>query len=221
MAKKNRKKSTFFSDFKAFITKGNIMDMAVGVIIGGAFSAIVNSLVNDIIMPLLNRAMGGNNGVQGLSVVLNGESRFLEDGTVNPKAILWNYGNFLQAIINFLIIALCIFTALRIIINIKKASDKIAEKAKQALVKSDEAAKDGEQVAAQEAVADVAAEVKAEEVKVEEANAEVVSAEEVAEQKESQEDLLKQIRDLLMTMQPKENVDTKATAAKKTTKAAK
>ena len=77
MAKKNKKKSTFFSDFKAFITKGNIMDMAVGVVIGGAFSAIVNSLVNDIIMPLLTLATG--DGVQGLSVVLNGVDKYLAD----------------------------------------------------------------------------------------------------------------------------------------------
>ncbi|MDE5910927.1 MAG: large conductance mechanosensitive channel protein MscL, partial [Clostridia bacterium] len=129
MSKKNKKKSTFFSDFKAFITKGNVMDMAVGVVIGGAFSAIVNSLVNDIIMPLLNLATG--DGVQGLSVVLNGVEKYLEDGSINPEAVLWNYGNFLQTIINFLIIALCIFTTLRIIMNIRKASEKIAEKAKQ------------------------------------------------------------------------------------------
>ncbi|MDE5755845.1 MAG: large conductance mechanosensitive channel protein MscL [Clostridia bacterium] len=228
MGKKNRKKSTFFSDFKAFITKGNIMDMAVGVVIGGAFSAIVNSLVNDIIMPLLTLATG--DGVQGLSVVLNGVEKYLEDGSVNPEAVLWNYGNFLQTIINFLIIALCIFTALRIIMNIKKASEMIAEKAKH------EIKGDAEQAAAQEAVADVAEEVKAddtvvaEEAKTEEVKEEAVAeaVEEVVEQKETQEDLLKQIRDLLATMQQPqkseepaaENAEKKP-AAKKTTKSAK
>lgn len=239
MAKKNRKKSTFFSDFKAFITKGNIMDMAVGVVIGGAFSAIVNSLVNDIIMPLLNLATG--DGVQGLSVVLNGVDKYLADGSINPEAVLWNYGNFLQTIINFLIIALCIFTTLRIIMNIKKASEKIAEKAKLELGKDSVVAEQSEQQAvAQDAVADVAEEAKAEaveEVKIEEKVAEEVKAEEsaeatqemqaveeVVEPKETQEDLLKQIRDLLATMQqPQKSEKTTAakTAAKKTTKSTK
>lgn len=218
MGKQNRKKSTFFSDFKAFITKGNVMDMAVGVVIGGAFSAIVNSLVNDIIMPLLTLATG--DGVQGLSIVLNGVEKYLEDGSVNPEAVLWNYGNFLQSIINFLIIALCIFTTLRIIMNIKKASEKIADKAKQELKGN------AEQEAVQEAVADVAEEVKADDTTAAEAVVEAV--EEDVEQKETQEDLLKQIRDLLATMQQPqkseeavvENVEKKP-AAKKTTKSAK
>ncbi|MCX4362869.1 MAG: large conductance mechanosensitive channel protein MscL [Clostridia bacterium] len=236
MAKKNRKKSTFFSDFKAFITKGNVMDMAVGVVIGTAFSAIVNSLVKDIIMPLLNLATG--NGVEGLSVVLNGVDKYLPDGTINPEAILWNYGNFLQSIINFLIIALCIFTTLRIIMNIKKAKDKIADMAKRDK-KADEQVLTEQTQAAQEAVADVAEEVKEEkpaeeqavvvqDVAPNEVTAEATEsksveqkAEEPVEEKETQEDLLKQIRDLLATMQPQKKSEAKATSAKKSTKSAK
>lgn len=236
MAKKNRKKSTFFSDFKAFITKGNVMDMAVGVVIGTAFSAIVNSLVKDIIMPLLNLATG--NGVEGLSVVLNGVDKYLPDGTINPEAILWNYGNFLQSIINFLIIALCIFTTLRIIMNIKKAKDKIADMAKRDK-KADEQIQTEQTQAAQEAVADVAEEVKeekpaeeqavvAQDVAPNEATAEATEsesveqkAEEPVEEKETQEDLLKQIRDLLATMQPQKKSEAKTTSAKKSTKSAK
>ncbi len=236
MAKKNRKKSTFFSDFKAFITKGNVMDMAVGVVIGTAFSAIVNSLVKDIIMPLLNLATG--NGVEGLSVVLNGVDKYLPDGTINPEAILWNYGNFLQSIINFLIIALCIFTTLRIIMNIKKAKDKIADMAKRDK-KADEQVLTEQTQAAQEAVADVAEEVKeekpaeeqavvAQDVAPNEATAEATEsesveqkAEEPVEEKETQEDLLKQIRDLLATMQPQKKSEAKTTSAKKSTKSAK
>lgn len=236
MAKKNRKKSTFFSDFKAFITKGNVMDMAVGVVIGTAFSAIVNSLVKDIIMPLLNLATG--NGVEGLSVVLNGVDKYLPDGTINPEAILWNYGNFLQSIINFLIIALCIFTTLRIIMNIKKAKDKIADMAKRDK-KADEQVLTEQTQAAQEAVADVAEEVKEEKPAEEQAVAaqdvapnEVTAeakesegieqkAEEPVEEKETQEDLLKQIRDLLATMQPQKKSEAKTTSAKKSTKSAK
>ena len=221
MEKKKRKKSTFFSDFKAFITKGNIMDMAVGVVIGTAFSAIVNSLVKDIIMPLLNLATG--NGVEGLSVVLNHVPKYLEDGTINPEAILWNYGNFLQSIINFLIIALCIFTTLRIIMNIKKASEKIAEKAKQGLDKQ----QTPEETPAQEVVADVAAQETAEPAKEETVAEEtatyaegiVAEADKVLEEvevKESQEDILRQIRDLLMSMKSEEKpaVTKKITATK-------
>jgi large conductance mechanosensitive channel len=81
-------------EFKEFINKGNVMDMAVGVIIGAAFGAIVTSLVNDIIMPLVGFITGGVD-VSGLSVKVG-------------DAVL-TYGNFIQAIINFLIIALAIF----------------------------------------------------------------------------------------------------------------
>ncbi len=226
MEKKKRKKSTFFSDFKAFITKGNVMDMAVGVVIGSAFSAIVNSLVKDIIMPLLNLATG--NGVEGLSVVLNGVNKYLEDGSINPEAILWNYGNFLQSIINFLIIALCIFTTLRIIMNIRKASEKIAEKAKHTF---DSKPEDAPAEAAQEVVAAAAEEEQKqqeqatqdaqpqEEIAAETAPQEV--AEETVEDmqvKESQEDILRQIRDLLLTMQPKEKQSATKQPAKKTNK---
>lgn len=225
MEKKKRKKSTFFSDFKAFITKGNVMDMAVGVVIGSAFSAIVNSLVKDIIMPLLNLATG--NGVEGLSVVLNGVDKYLEDGSINPEAILWNYGNFLQSIINFLIIALCIFTTLRIIMNIRKASEKIAEKAKHTF---DSKTEEVPAEAAQEVVAAAAEEEQQkQEQATQDAQPQEVAAEtaqEVAKEivedlqvKESQEDILRQIRDLLLTMQPKEKQSAPKQPAKKTNKA--
>lgn len=228
MEKKKRKKSTFFSDFKAFITKGNVMDMAVGVVIGSAFSAIVNSLVKDIIMPLLNLATG--NGVEGLSVVLNGVNKYLDDGSINPEAILWNYGNFLQSIINFLIIALCIFTTLRIIMNIRKASEKIAEKAKHTF---DSKPENAPAEAAQEVVA---ADAEEEQQKQEQAAQDAQPQEEVAAEaaqevaketvedmqvKESQEDILRQIRDLLLTMQPKEKQSAPKQPAKKTNKASK
>ena len=167
-----QKKSGFFADFKKFITKGNILDLALAVVIGGAFSAIVNSLVQDIIMPLLTLATG--DGVQGLSVVLNHEPKYLEDGSLNPAAVLWNYGNFLQSIINFLIIALCIFTTLRIFTKIKEAGEKIVKKKEEV---------QPEEVPAETAVAaEVVEEVK-EEVPV-----------------ENSEELLRQIRDLLSEM---------------------
>ena len=84
--------------FKVFISRGNVLDLAVAVIIGGAFGAIVNSLVNDIIMPLVGVIIGGLD-FTGLSI------------TVGSSTIL--YGNFIQAVINFLIIAFSIFLVVK------------------------------------------------------------------------------------------------------------
>jgi len=123
----------FFKDFKAFISRGNVMDMAVGVIVGGAFSKIVTSLVNDIIMPLIALAMGGKS-MSDLSLVLNDQPRYLADGTLNPEALLWHYGNFIQTIIDFLIIALSVFIMIRIVMHLRNAS----EKAKEMLKKEEE-----------------------------------------------------------------------------------
>ena len=85
----------FFEEFKKFISRGNVMDMAVGVIIGGAFTAIVNSLVNDIFMPVLSLITGGFD-IAGMSVSFG----------VGDNAATLNYGAFLSAVINFLLIAL-------------------------------------------------------------------------------------------------------------------
>ena len=103
----------FLSEFKAFIAKGNVVDMAVAVIIGGAFGKIVTSLVNDIIMPLIGLLVGGLN-VTDWKVELKA-AEVLADGTIND-AIYLNYGNFIQMIIDFLIFAFCIFIALKVIL---------------------------------------------------------------------------------------------------------
>ena len=87
-----------WAEFKTFISRGNVLDLAVAVIIGGAFGAIVNSLVNDIIMPLVGVIIGGLD-FTSLSI------------TVGSSVIL--YGNFIQAIINFLIIAFSIFLVVK------------------------------------------------------------------------------------------------------------
>lgn len=92
-------------EFKEFISKGNVIDMAVGVIIGSAFSKIVSSLVNDVIMPLIGIIIGGLDFTK-LSI------------TVKDSAI--NYGLFIQNIVDFLIIAVCIFTAIKILNRFKK-----------------------------------------------------------------------------------------------------
>lgn len=120
----------FFADFKAFISKGNIFDMAVGVIIGGAFSPIVSSLVNDIIMPPLG-LLFGNEDLSTMKAVLRPEV-LDEAGEILTPAVTLNYGAFIAAILNFLIIALVIFTILRAIIKGRERVEKLMSKGKEA-----------------------------------------------------------------------------------------
>ena len=116
----------FFSDFKAFAMKGNVVDMAVGVIIGSAFGKIVTSLVNDIITPLISLAIGKMD-LTGLEIVFRA-------GTVDPATgetvgkVALTYGNFLQCIIDFFVIALSLFLFLRIMMNIKKKMEEASAK---------------------------------------------------------------------------------------------
>ena len=105
----------FMSEFKKFIARGNVMDMAVGIIIGGAFTAIVTSLVDDILMPVLSLIVGGFD-FNALCIVL-GEG---ED------AATLNYGSFIAAIINFLLISVVIFMLIK---GINKLSVKNEEPA--------------------------------------------------------------------------------------------
>lgn len=109
----------FLADFKAFAMKGNIVDMAVGVIIGGAFGKIVTSLVNDIIMPVVGLATGGVNFTE-LKATLH--DAVLDPATqeVVKEAVMLNYGMFIQNIVDFLIIAFSIFMALKVIVKFKK-----------------------------------------------------------------------------------------------------
>lgn len=99
------------NEFKNFIAKGNVMDMAVGIIIGAAFTAIVTSLVGDLINPIISLATGGID-FSGLGVTLTEG----EDGAV------FAYGNFIMAIINFLIIAFVVFMLVRTVNKIKDAA---------------------------------------------------------------------------------------------------
>jgi len=116
---------SFFKDFKAFIMKGNIIDMAVGVIIGGAFGKIVTSLVNDIITPLIS-ILTGKVSLTELKWVINEAVVETVDGveTVVTPELALTYGNFIQNIIDFLIIAISIFVVLRIM---TKAHQKLEE----------------------------------------------------------------------------------------------
>ena len=112
----------FLTDFKAFAMKGNVIDMAVGVIIGGAFGKIVTSLVNDIIMPLVSLATGSAT-FSGLNATLRGAELDTE-GNVIREAVTFNYGMFIQNIVDFLIIAFCIFVAIRIMMKFKKKQEE-------------------------------------------------------------------------------------------------
>ena len=121
-------KSTFLQEFKAFAVKGNAIDMAVGVIIGGAFGKIVTSIVNDLIMPPIVWLIGGVN-FKDLSLELPINPLSVEEGD-EPVAVTLNYGNFLQTTLDFIIIALCVFLLVRAIMKFTKKKE--AEKAPEA-----------------------------------------------------------------------------------------
>ena len=119
MSKKN--KSTFFKDFKAFIAKGNVLDMAVGVVVGGAFGKITTSLVNDIINPLIGLLVGK----EDLSAWVITLKEAVEETT---PAVTLNIGSFISTILDFLIISLSIFCVLRVLMKAKAAADKLTKK---------------------------------------------------------------------------------------------
>ncbi|MBR6917879.1 MAG: large-conductance mechanosensitive channel protein MscL [Clostridia bacterium] len=115
----------FAKDFKEFIAKGNVMDMAVAVIIGAAFGKIVTSLVNDIIMPLISKLFGSATFAD-LKALLTPEV-LGEDGSVVKEAVYLNYGAFIQNVVDFLLISLVIFTVLRAFMTMKKKFEKPEE----------------------------------------------------------------------------------------------
>lgn len=127
MAEKEFTMKKFFADFKAFIAKGNVIDMAVGVVIGGAFGKIVTALVNNIIMPLVGLLTGGTN-IADLQYELAPEVLDEAGAVVTPANIL-AYGLFIQAIIDFILIALSIFIFLRIMLAVKSKFEKKQEEA--------------------------------------------------------------------------------------------
>lgn len=109
----------FLEDFKAFALKGNVVDMAVGVIVGGAFGKIVSSLVNDILMPVISLVTGGD-GYKNLKYVIKPAQEATAEGQAAVEEVAINYGLFIQNIVDFIIIALSIFVALRMIMKFMK-----------------------------------------------------------------------------------------------------
>ena len=164
--------SSFFADFKKFIAKGNIIYLAVAVVIGAAFNKIVSSLVNDIIMPLISLATGGAS-VSDWKWVIK-DAVYDSTGKLVTAETALRYGVFIQSMIDFLIIALTIFVVLRILVNSQRGMLGISKKLKK--LRKDK--QKGELVQ------------EIEETKVEETP--VVPA-----KIESEEDILKDIRELL------------------------
>lgn len=116
----------FLNEFKAFALKGNVMDMAVGVIIGGAFGKIVTSLVNDVIMPPIGLIVGG---VDFSDLKLTLKQQVLDAaGEVLSPAVTWNYGAFLQQVVDFTILAFCVFMMVKMMnrLTIKKKEEEPA-----------------------------------------------------------------------------------------------
>lgn len=103
-------------EFKKFIFRGNVVDMAVGVVVGGAFSTIVNSLVNDIMMPIVG-AIAGSTTFTNYKLVIH-PAVVDEAGTVLTEEAAILYGSFIQSIVNFLIIAACVFFAIKVVSGI-------------------------------------------------------------------------------------------------------
>jgi len=195
----------FFQDFKKFITRGNIIDMAVGVIVGGAFSAIVTALTNQIIMPCINALLaliGGQEGLAGAVTILRPGYTIVNGERVLDLAssIYINWGAFITAILNFLIIAFTLFIVLKVAMKSSEMFKDYTKKAlKKRMTKEDKAElkargisrKDTESVKAYFAEKDAKeAEVKAL------ADAKAKEAEEEAK-RNTTEYLLKEIRDLL------------------------
>ena len=123
------KKIKFLEEFKAFIAKGNVIDMAVAVVVGGAFGKIVTSLVNDIIMPLVGLITGGFNVKDAKWVI---EAAVMDGETVVTPEVALTYGAFIQTVIDFLLIALSIFIFLKIILAAKSKFEKKEEPVEEA-----------------------------------------------------------------------------------------
>ena len=200
----------FFKEFKEFISRGNIVDLAVGVIIGSAFTAIVTALTNKIFMPIINwivfAATGGKS--VNLITVLNGKDYLIDDGgtmVVNPECIFIDWGAFIIAIINFLLVALVLFLIIKALMK-AKSSAKASQEKKITKAEIAELEEKGVNVKNRKELKKAVEELRAEK----KAKAEEEAAAAAAEAKaNSTESLLKEIRDLL-----KENNAPKAKAKK-------
>lgn len=136
MAEEKKKKLGIIGEFKTFISRGNVLDMAVGLIIGSAFTAIVNSLVSDIFMPLLGMVTGKVDFSE-LKIVL--QEAVTEAGEVVTPEVSVNYGSFIQYIINFLLIAISVFIMVKAINVIRDKADRKKKEEEEAAAAAAEA----------------------------------------------------------------------------------
>lgn len=113
----------FLGEFKAFISRGNVMDMAIGVIIGGAFKGIIDSLVNDIIMPVISKVVGGLD-FSNWFVALDGGTYSTLAAAQEAGAATLNYGKFITVFINFLIMAFVIFSMVKMLNSLAEKRKK-------------------------------------------------------------------------------------------------
>ena len=112
----------FIEEFKKFAMRGNVVDMAVGVIIGGAFGKIVTSVVNDLVMPVLGVLVGG---VNFTDLKLTLKEAVMDGETVVSPAVTLNYGNFLQSTFDFLIITFSIFMFIKLINKLSRKKEEV------------------------------------------------------------------------------------------------
>ena len=122
----------FIEEFKAFISRGNVMDMAIGVIVGGAFGAITGSLVNDVVTPLL-AALFNSPNTDALNITLRAA-----DEAAGTEAIVLGLGTFLGAIINFLVIALVLFSVIKAINKAHEMAENLKKKEEEAAAEEPE-----------------------------------------------------------------------------------
>ena len=126
LAAAKEKSLGLFGEFKEFVKRGNVLDMAVGVVIGGAFGAIVTSLVNDIIMPLVSLATGVLDFTNWF-VALDGKTYATIEEAQAAGAATLNYGNLISVVLNFLIVAFCIFMVVKAMNKFMKKKEEVKE----------------------------------------------------------------------------------------------
>ena len=195
----------FFGEFKKFITRGNVIDLAVGVIVGGAFTAIVNALSNSILKPLINYFLALLLGKDTLSELFTylPTPVFAADGTIDlAQSIYIDWGAFINAVINFVITAFVLFCIVKIMNHVKDKQAAIADGIEKGTLSREErkelkenGIKIRDKAAVKAYFAEKAAKEAAEKAKAEEEERAAAEAERLANP--TTEDLLKQIRDLL------------------------
>ena len=135
----DKKKKGFFAEFREFIAKGNVLDMAIGVVIGAAFKAIVTSLVDNIINPLIGLAINTSSLADAKAILKPAVIEKVDEvETVVKEAVTLNYGLFLKSIIDFLIVAFCLFCTLKVVMSIKSKAESLKKKEEEEEEKKEE-----------------------------------------------------------------------------------